>query len=257
MIFYNLAREYTATTGTSDCVLTGAVPGCNTWDDAGVPNGATVEYSIITYNVSTRRATGTECGSGTYTTSTKTLARTTVESSTNGGSKISLTGLSEVFITPLASDANGWGGGPGGSISFASYHSASNITTIANAGSDFAGVDTEDVDADNIASVSSDTITVAAAGWYEITAIVAMDGGVNPIGDGSVLVSALTTNTDTFIDPEQYFIFLTAAGLTFTEVLIHGFAHFTSSGTVKARVNNDSGISLDCYVAQLNIKKLS
>src|SRR5215212_9180276 len=110
MSFHNLAREYTITTGTSDCVLSGAVPGCNTWDNAGVTNAEAVEYSIITYSTTTHRATGTECGSGTYTTSTKTLARTTVESSTNAGSKITLTGLSEVFIIPLASDLAGFGG---------------------------------------------------------------------------------------------------------------------------------------------------
>lgn len=103
MTFHNLAREYTETTGTSDCVLTTAVPGCNTWDNAGVTNGEVVNYGIITYSLTTHRPTHTEIGTGTYTTSTKTLARTTVHSSTNSGSKITLTGLSEVFITPPAS----------------------------------------------------------------------------------------------------------------------------------------------------------
>lgn len=100
MAFHDLAREYSITTGTSDAVLSGAVPGCLTWDLAGVTNGETVRYTIVTYSTTTNRPTHSEEGVGTYTTSTKTLARTTIKSSTNGGSKITLTGLSEVFITP-------------------------------------------------------------------------------------------------------------------------------------------------------------
>src|SRR3990172_9514251 len=104
MPYRNLAREYSTTPGTSDCVLTGAVPGCNTWDLAGVVTGEVVRYGIITYSTTTNRPTHSEIGVGTYTTSTKTLARTTVESSTAAGAKITLTGLSEVYITPLTSD---------------------------------------------------------------------------------------------------------------------------------------------------------
>ena len=57
MPFRNLAREYSTTTGTSNCVLSGAVPGCNTWDLAGVANGEIVRYGIITYSTTTNRPT--------------------------------------------------------------------------------------------------------------------------------------------------------------------------------------------------------
>lgn len=107
MTFHNLAREYTTTTGTADCVLTGAVPGCNTWVLAGVTNGESVRYGIITYDTSTHRPTHSEVGTGTFNTGTLTLARTTVEGSTNAGAKIVLTGLSEVYICPAASYYNG------------------------------------------------------------------------------------------------------------------------------------------------------
>ena len=106
MALHNLAREYSTTTGISNAVLTGAVPGFNTWDNAGVTNGETVRYGIKTYSLTTGRPTHSETGTGTYTTSTKTVARTTVISSTNGGSKITLTGLSEVFITAITPDIN-------------------------------------------------------------------------------------------------------------------------------------------------------
>lgn len=254
MTFYNLAREYTATTGTSDVVLTGAVPGCNTWDNAGVPDGATVEYSIITYNVNTRRPTGTECGSGTYTTSTKTLARTTVESSTNGGSKISLTGLSEVFVTPLASDANGWGGGGGGGVSVAQYTGNGVPVTIANGANNFALMDTEVVDADGIATVASNTVTVAATGDYFVSLIVFLDGGAGPIGDGFVTVSIFSSGPNA---PEVRAGFTTAMGLDYVEVVVSGYLSMSASGTIKAKVWNDSGISLDCSVASLDLLKLS
>ena len=55
MPYRNLAREYSTTPGTSDCVLTGAVPGCNTWDLAGVVTGEVVRYGIITYSTTTNR----------------------------------------------------------------------------------------------------------------------------------------------------------------------------------------------------------
>src|SRR3990167_10891399 len=106
MAIHNLAREYSTTTGISNAVLTGAVPGFNTWDNAGVTNGETVRYGIKTYSLTTGRPTHSETGTGTYTTSTKTVARTTVISSTNGGSKITLAGLSEVFITAITPDIN-------------------------------------------------------------------------------------------------------------------------------------------------------
>ena len=256
MAFYNLARMYTTTTGTGTVTLTTAVPGCLTFDLAGVANGATVNFGIITYDTNTHRPTHAEVTTGVYTTSGTTLTRATVEDSTNGGSKITLTGLSEVFLCPLASDFAGFGGGGGGSISFASYYSNSGVTTIANAGSDFADVDTEEFDADSIASVAANTITVAGAGTYDITLIVALDGGVSNIGNGRVQVTALTNGTSIY-DPDNFFGFHTAMAITYAEVTVSGLMVLGAGNTIKARIVNDSGISLDCSVIKLDIKKLA
>jgi len=93
----NLARMYTETTGTGTLTLTNAVPGFNSFEDAGVADGATITYAIYC-------GPHREIGAGVYTASGLTLTRATVYSSTNGGAKISLTGRSEVFITPAAED---------------------------------------------------------------------------------------------------------------------------------------------------------
>lgn len=93
----NLARMYTETTGTGTLTLTTAVPGFNTFADAGVASGSTITYAIYC-------GPHREIGQGVYTASGLTLTRGTVYSSTNGGAKISLTGRSEVFITPAAED---------------------------------------------------------------------------------------------------------------------------------------------------------
>lgn len=93
----NLARMYTETTGTGTLTLTTAVPGFNTFADAGVASGSTITYAIYC-------GPHREIGQGVYTASGLTLTRATVYSSTNGGAKISLTGRSEVFITPAKED---------------------------------------------------------------------------------------------------------------------------------------------------------
>lgn len=104
MAFHNLAREYTVTTGTASMVLTGAVPGYNTFELSGVTNSETIHYRVTTFDTLTHRPTHSETGEGVYTTADNTLTRATVEQSTNGGSKIELTGLSEVWITLLEAD---------------------------------------------------------------------------------------------------------------------------------------------------------
>jgi hypothetical protein len=106
MTLYNLARMYTTTTGTGTVTLTTAVAGCLTFDLAGVSNGETVNYGIITYDTASHRPTHSEVGTGVYTTIGTTLTRASIEKSTNGGSAITLTGLSEVYICPPASFYN-------------------------------------------------------------------------------------------------------------------------------------------------------
>ena len=163
MPFRNLAREYSTTTGTGSCVLTGAVPGCNTWENAGVANGEVVRYGIITYDTATHRPTHSELGIGAYTTADNTLARTTVESSTNGGSKIELTGLSEVYICPSRKDHS----------ILAVYYGE--IGAVNNGSTDVAmDISTEWTDEHGLATLASDQITVNYNCWVRLSATVSL-----------------------------------------------------------------------------------
>ena len=107
MAFYNLARMYTTTTGTGVITLTTAVPGFKTFANAGVPDSdSDVSYGLITYDLVTHRPVGSECGIGQFT-APSTFTRHTVESSTDSDdSAIDLTGLTEIYLCPIASDLN-------------------------------------------------------------------------------------------------------------------------------------------------------
>lgn len=86
-------KEGTSTTGTSDFVLTGALPGFQAF--AVIGDGNTTYYAAVD------QATGDwEVGIGTYTSSGTTLSRTTVLESSNSGSKVVFAaGVKEVFCT--------------------------------------------------------------------------------------------------------------------------------------------------------------
>ncbi len=108
MSFYNLARMYSISTGDSDIVLSTAVPGCLTFALAGVSDSEDVEYGLISYSTATRLPIGGECGLGKYVASGTIFKRTTVYNSTDSdNSQIDLTGLTEIYLTPLAVDLNG------------------------------------------------------------------------------------------------------------------------------------------------------
>lgn len=94
MALYNLVRCYTNTTGQDDLVIGAAVPGFLTFAQAGVPNGGTVSYGIQDGNYS-------EVGRGVYNSGAMTRS---VLASNDGGAKLFLSGLAEVFITVLAED---------------------------------------------------------------------------------------------------------------------------------------------------------
>jgi len=83
-------QETTTTTGTGTVTLAGAVVGYQSFSTIG--NGNTTYYTI-TSNFDW------EVGIGTYTASGTLLSRDTVLSSSAGGAKISLTGVSNVFVT--------------------------------------------------------------------------------------------------------------------------------------------------------------
>jgi len=87
-VIANRVQETTTTTGTGTVTLAGAVSGFQSF--AVIGNANTTYYTITS-------GTAWEVGIGTYTSSGTTLARTTILSSSAGGSAITLSGTSNVF----------------------------------------------------------------------------------------------------------------------------------------------------------------
>lgn len=99
---YNLARMHTATLGSVALIDLGdAVTGFLSFANAGVTDGITVSYSI-----NDPRGGGSEVGSGVYHSSGPSFTRTTVEKSSDGTSRISLSVNAEIMISPSAYDLN-------------------------------------------------------------------------------------------------------------------------------------------------------
>lgn len=96
-VFVNRASVYTATTGTGTITLGSAVSGHQTFGDAGVADTNTVRYLIIDDNGAW------EIGTGTYTASGTTLARS-VEESSNSDALLTLTGNATVSVIAAAAD---------------------------------------------------------------------------------------------------------------------------------------------------------
>lgn len=98
-ILANRAKMTTATTGTSNAVLSAAVTGFQTFAAAGIANGSYVSYTIEEGN-------NFECGVGLYTSSGPTLFRadSTITDSSSSGNRITLGGSAVVFVTALAAD---------------------------------------------------------------------------------------------------------------------------------------------------------
>lgn len=90
LVFADRVQETTATTGTGTITLAGAVAGFQSFSAIG--NGNTTYYTIVS-------GTAWETGIGTYTSAGTTLSRDTVFESSNAGSKITLAGISNVFVT--------------------------------------------------------------------------------------------------------------------------------------------------------------
>lgn len=248
MPFRNLAREYSTTTGTSNCVLSGAVPGCNTWELAGIANGETVRYGIITYSLTSNRPTHSEVGVGTYDTATNTLTRATVESSTNAGAKITLTGLSEVYICTTAADMN----------ALAAYTQNGAATVIADGANAFLDIDTERVDHGGMCSLSGgNTITFAAVGYYDVGIRVQVEStSSDNLGDGYIYLAP--GGTAGVVLSYDYRGFTTAMGMVSASLKTGGTVPVTAAAqTLKVAVYNESGVSIDAYVLDITIKRVA
>lgn len=96
LVLANRVQETTTTTGTGTVTLAGAVNGYQSF--AAIGNGNTTYYTITSGNA-------WEVGIGTYTSSGTTLSRDTVLASSASGSKITLSGTSNVFVTLPANNA--------------------------------------------------------------------------------------------------------------------------------------------------------
>ena len=90
LVVKDRVQETTTTTGTGTVTLAGAVTGFQSFSVIG--DGNTCYYAITS-------DTDFEVGIGTYTASGTTLSRDTVLESSNSGSKITLAGTSNVFVT--------------------------------------------------------------------------------------------------------------------------------------------------------------
>jgi hypothetical protein len=97
LVLADRVKETTTTTGTGTVTLLGASTGFQSF--AVIGDGNTTYYTIAGQTTSEW-----EVGIGTYTSSGTTLARTTVLSSSNGGSAVNFSaGTKDVFVTYPAS----------------------------------------------------------------------------------------------------------------------------------------------------------
>ncbi len=99
LVVADRVKETTTTTGTGTVTLLGASTGFQSF--AVIGDGNTTYYTIAA-----QIGTEWEVGIGTYTASGTTLARTTVLSSSNGGSAVNFSaGTKDVFVTYPSSKA--------------------------------------------------------------------------------------------------------------------------------------------------------
>ena len=97
LVVADRVKETTVTAGTGSVTLKGAYGGFQTFSSA-IGDGNTTYYTIENF-------TRWEVGIGTYTSSSNTLSRDTILTSSNSNEKIVLDGISTVFVTYPANKA--------------------------------------------------------------------------------------------------------------------------------------------------------
>ena len=155
MAGHNIAKMTTATTGTGTMTLGSAVTGFNTFANAGVYDGELLEFVI-------RDGASTEVSQGIYTASGTTLTRATVISSTNGGSKISLSGTATVAITVSTRNSVGaW-----------AWYEGLNTQNLTNGSTTKLHIESLDYDDYGILTLGTDILTVNSGwdGYYKVCA---------------------------------------------------------------------------------------
>ena len=125
LVFKDRVKETTTTSGTGTVTLAGASDGFQAFTAIGNTN--TTYYTLVS-------GANWETGLGTYTLSGTTLSRDTVLESSNSGSKISLSGTSDVFATypaskAIAKDADGNTSFPAPLASNGIYQNSNTVAT--------------------------------------------------------------------------------------------------------------------------------
>jgi hypothetical protein len=207
LVLANRVQETTTTTGTGTVTLAGAVAGFQSF--AVIGNGNTTYYTITSGN-------NWEVGIGTYTSSGTTLARTTILSSSNGGSAITLAGTSTVFSSYPAEKviSDGYGllpvanGGTGVTTSTGTGSvvlSTSPVLTTPNLGTPSAATLTNATGLPIVAGTTG-TLSVARGGT----------GVTTSTGTGNVVLSTSPTLTTPNLGTPSAAILTSATGLPLT-----------------------------------------
>jgi hypothetical protein len=181
-----------------------------------------------------------------------------VEDSTSAGAKITLTGLSEVFITPLASDYTGFGAG--GSLPFAIWENGtvpadSNLTNTSRL-DPMTLADTV-IDDDGLFTLSSNVLTCVVGGMYDFQATVYYTDASN-FGNGVIYTFLDSDSTEVGPNNWPSLNVLTAADSAF------GDLQFTFSGpialeagdTVNFITDNFSGGTISLGLTEVRAQRL-
>ena len=251
LVLADRVKETTTTTGTGTVTLAGASAGYRSF--ATVGNGNTTYYTI-----SGQTTSEWEVGIGTYTTAGTTLSRTTVLSSSNGGSLVVFSaGTKDVFVTyPAGRSVNVDAANTGVSVPQLS------ATSIINSGltsgrvvySTTGGLET---DSANL-TFNGTTLTANTIGAFTLSGTIA--GGGNQINNviigtttplagafttlaasGAVTLSGGTANGVTYLNASK--VLTTGSALTFDGSIVTntGVGYYVNNTNALLRFNNGAG----------------